>query len=121
MSDVIDVIIPARDASKTIAGVVRPFVDHPAIGDIFVIVNPPDVNTDHALAEFAGRNVITQHVWADGKGEAVMYGLQMVATPHIIFCDADITGLRSHHIGLLISDAVMDEDSLLIEIGRAHV
>ena len=37
MSDVIDVIIPARDASKTIAGVVRPFVDHPAIGDIFVI------------------------------------------------------------------------------------
>jgi Glycosyl transferase family 2 len=116
MSDVIDVVIPARNASKTIAGVVKPLADHPAIGDIFVIVNPPDRDTEEALSEFNGKNVFTQHIQADGKGEAVMYGMRMVTTTHVLFIDADITGLRSHHIGLLISDAVLDVHSLLIGI-----
>lgn len=115
MTDKIDVVIPARNAAGTIAEVVRPFADHPAIGDVIVVVNPPDAATSIALSEF-GSNVVTIHTDAAGKGQAVMFGLEAVATEHVIFCDADLTGLRWHHVGLLISDAIMGVDSVCVGI-----
>jgi hypothetical protein len=44
-----------------------------------------------------------------GKGQCVEIGLSMVKTPYVIFCDADITGLREEHVGLLLSEALIDE------------
>ena len=119
MTDVIDVVIPARNARATIDGVIDPFYSHPAIGQIVVVINPPD----QELAEYLldnyynrshGSNVLPMSLDAAGKGEAVMFGLETVGTPHVVFCDADLTGLTEHHVSLLIADAVLGTDTLTI-------
>lgn len=114
-SDMIDVIIPARNAKNTIADVVRPFAKHPAIGDIIVVINPPDAETAIALHEF-GMNLVALHVDAAGKGQAVMFGLECAATEHVIFCDADLTGLTENHVSQLAMHAIVGENSLTIGI-----
>lgn len=115
MFDSIDVVIPARNCALTIADVVRPFHTHPAIGRVIVVSNPPDITTNVILKEFDG-GVIIVNTMADGKGQAVKTGLEFVQTNHVVLCDADIIGLTEDHVGLLISDAVLEEDSMLVGV-----
>lgn len=115
--DSIDVVIPARNAALTLASVVRPFVFHPAIGRVIVVSNPPDLMHHAALHEFDGdKNLIVVNAMCDGKGQAVKTGLDYVTTSHVVLCDADISGLTEDHVGLLISDAVLEEDSMLVGV-----
>ena len=114
MDDVFDVIIPARNASETIGDVVHPFAHHPAIGDIIVVVNPSyDPGTEAVLRQY-GTSVIPMYVEAQGKGEAVMFGLELVATSHVIFCDADLTGLTEDHISQMIMYHTIGERCMTI-------
>lgn len=117
MSDVIDVVIPARNAAETVADVVEAFAEHPAIGRIIVVINPPNVSTALALKALPHtRNIYALQEYAGGKGQAVMMGLKYVLTEHVIFCDADITGFTSDHVSALITDAVQGKDSMLVGV-----
>lgn len=116
MFDSIDVVIPARNCALTLADVVRPFYTHPAIGRVIVVSNPPDLMHTAVLREFDGGNLIIVNAMCDGKGQAVKTGLDYVTTPHVVLCDADIIGLTEDHVGLLISDAILEEDSMLVGV-----
>jgi glycosyltransferase involved in cell wall biosynthesis len=111
--DVFDVVIPARNASMTISSVVRQFAYHPAIGNIIVVNNPPDEDTSLALREF-DTNVTEIPVDAAGKGQAVMFGLEAVATPHVIFCDADLIGFTEDHVSQMIMYHTIGERCMTI-------
>lgn len=114
MGDVIDVIIPAKGTHETIGDVVSAFKNHPAIGKVIVVSNPPDLRIMQALVKFSGVYVLYSS--AIGKGQAISRGLQVVTTPHVILCDSDVTGLSYDHISLMILDAIIDKDSLLIGV-----
>jgi glycosyltransferase involved in cell wall biosynthesis len=113
----IDVVIPARNASRTIGPIVEAFAEHPCIGRIIVVCNPPDIPTALALKWLPH----TKHIYvlqehSEGKGQAVMRGLDYVITPHVIFCDADLTGFTSSHVSAMIVDAVKGKDSMVVGV-----
>ena len=126
MNDVIDVVIPARNTHETLAGVVRPFRNHPAIGDIIIVSNPPDLRMSRALNEWGAihEGISTRYnngihliySGAEGKGQAVMQGLDKVRTEYVVFCDSDLIGLTEDHIGLLISGALLEEWGVTIGV-----
>jgi glycosyltransferase involved in cell wall biosynthesis len=117
MIDRIDVVIPARNAHDTIAEVVRPFTEHPAIGRIIVVCNPPSVRTALALKQLQHtRSIYVLQEHSEGKGQAVTRGLEYVITPHVIFCDADLTGFTTHHISSLIIAAVVGDDTMIVGV-----
>jgi hypothetical protein len=117
MADRVDVVIPARRTSKTIADVVRPFIMHPAIGRIIVVANPPDPGIALELRGLQyTHQIYLLHTKTVGKGQAVMAGLGLVITPHVVFCDSDLTGFSDDHVSALISGAVCDEDSMVVGV-----
>jgi glycosyltransferase involved in cell wall biosynthesis len=117
MTDRIDVVIPARNAAETIGDVVEAFAEHPVIGRIIVVINPPNVSTALALKALHYTNhIYAIQMYADGKGQAVKRGLEYVVTPHVIFCDADITGFTSDHVSALIGGAMTGEDSMVVGV-----
>lgn len=117
MSDRIDVVIPARNAADTIGPIVAAFAEHPAIGRIIVVVNPPDIKTSLALKKLAHtRSIYLLQENMAGKGQAVMRGLELVITPYVILCDADLTGFTSNHVSGLITGAVMGEESMVVGV-----
>jgi glycosyltransferase involved in cell wall biosynthesis len=117
MFDAIDVVIPARNCALTLADVVRPFLKHPAIGRVIVVSNPPDLMQHAVLKEFDGdTNLCIVNAMCDGKGQAVKTGLDYVTTSHVVLCDADIIGLTEDHVGLMIGDAVLEEDSMVVGV-----
>lgn len=112
MTDGIDVVIPTRNEDATIRPIVEVFIEHPAIRT--VIVGIDEDTTDDTMTTAIGswlgeprRLVII--FGGRGKGQVVKKCLQVVETPHVIFCDGDITGLSSDHIDLLIADAVFND------------
>lgn len=113
----IDVVIPARDAHETIAGIVEPFTRHPVIGRIIVVINPPSVRTALALKGLQHtRSIYALQERSEGKGQAVKRGLEHVITPHVIFCDADITGFKDEHISAMIVSAVAGDDTMVVGV-----
>ena len=114
MTDTIDVVLPARHCSLTLEDIVSVFSAHPAIGRIIVVSNPPDLMHEAILRAYP--NVVHIQCMADGKGQAVMRGLERVITQYVILCDADIINLTTEHIDTMICDAVLEEDSMLVGV-----
>jgi glycosyltransferase involved in cell wall biosynthesis len=95
-----DVIIPARNEAKTIGPIVETLADNPNVGQIIVCCDSCDDDTDmYALMHGAHHALISK--WG-GKGQAVMAGLDLVATDYVMFCDADYTGLTQEHIDAVL-------------------
>jgi len=93
-----DVLIPARNEARTVAGVVSVFRHHPEVGTVYVVDNASTDDTG-PIAARAGAEVITCRT--SGKGEAVTAGLKLVTSPRVIFCDADLIHLTPEHVSAL--------------------
>jgi len=117
-------IIPAWNEESTIGAVVDAFLWAKLIRPVIVSV---DGHTDDDTAIIAGTRLQPLFATQDamvirntrdvhGKGQTLMAALARVRTPYVFLCDADITGLEPDHISLMISDAMMDEDSLTIGV-----
>jgi glycosyltransferase involved in cell wall biosynthesis len=107
MIDGIDVVISARNEAATILDVVDTLIDHPAIKRVIVGVDKD--TTDETYNLLLTRDV-TCMFNGRGKGQVARKGLVMVNTPYVLFCDADITGLTQNHIGLLLAEAIYDDE-----------
>jgi glycosyltransferase involved in cell wall biosynthesis len=91
-----DVIIPARNEETTIGAIVELFAYHPLINQVIVVCDSCTDDTQ-LTAIFHGAEKVLSGGFG-GKGQAVSYALQWVTTERVIFCDADITGLRKVHV-----------------------
>jgi glycosyltransferase involved in cell wall biosynthesis len=115
----ITAIIPAWDEEDTIGDIVEAFLWAKLIRPIIVAV---DSKTEDDTAIIAGANIKGEHNGfvinnaGIGKGQVLMAALSEVRTPYVFFCDADIKGLTANHISLMISDAMVEEQSMTIGI-----
>jgi glycosyltransferase involved in cell wall biosynthesis len=96
----IDVVIPARNEVATIGPVVVMLRAHPMTGKVIVVVDSDTRDATANLAYMAGAQVRqpTKREGVRGKGQCVKYGLELVRSARVMFCDADLTGLDTTHI-----------------------
>src|ERR1700751_3969516 len=100
-----DVVIPARNEQDTIRDIVDIFSSHPSIGNVIVGI---DADTTDSTIGLLFRTTAQMVFGERGKGQIVTKCLKAVETPYVLFCDADITGLTTDHVGLLVAEATVD-------------
>lgn len=96
----VSAIIPAFNEEKTVANVIRPLKEVPAVAEI-IVVNDGSTDNTETVAREAGARVITSP-YNRGKGGAMMLGVEHAGQEVILFLDADLIGLTSKHVELLI-------------------
>jgi glycosyltransferase involved in cell wall biosynthesis len=99
-TDLVTVIVPAYNEEKTVGEVVRVTKESP---DVFEVIVVSDGSVDQTAAEArnAGARVIELKENL-GKGQAMLKGVEGSQTQFVVFFDADLYGLTSHHVEKLV-------------------
>src|SRR5690606_25593746 len=110
----VSAIIPAFNEEKTVAGVIRPLKEVPAIAEI-IVVNDGSTDNTEQVARAAGAVVISspQNL---GKGGAMMMGVQHASQEVILFLDADLIGLTPAHVELLIEPVMSGRAEMTVGV-----
>lgn len=101
MSKRIDAVIPCRNDHDTLGGVVKPFLELDKIGNVIVVHNGEPYATPVLEMQYMYTGTLHILSSAEGKGQAIMAGLNHVESERVIFCDADLTGLERRHVQIL--------------------
>jgi len=96
----VSAIIPAFNEEKTVAGVIRPLKEVPAVAEV-IVVNDGSTDNTEKVAREAGAVVISS-LQNLGKGGAMMLGVKHASQEVILFLDADLIGLTPAHVERLI-------------------
>jgi glycosyltransferase involved in cell wall biosynthesis len=107
-------IIPARDESQTICGVIAPLIAHPLIDEVIVV---DDASTDDtaARARAAGATVISMPE-NGGKAAAMALGVDAARNDAIFFSDADIIGLSPEMISRIVTPVTSGRYAMYVGI-----
>ncbi|MBU1906836.1 glycosyltransferase [Patescibacteria group bacterium] len=97
----VDAIIPAYNESKTIGGVIKVLKASEHIGKVVVISDGSTDNTEE-VAKQAGADLVHQLPVKKGKGAAMMHGVTHTDSNVIAFFDADLKGLTTDHVELIV-------------------
>lgn len=94
-------IIPARNESETVAGVIAAVLEHPLISRV-VVSDSASIDETGTKAKLAGAEVI--RVNRPGKGEAMAAATNYVEdATHFLFLDADLLGLTHEGVSGIIN------------------
>lgn len=93
----VDVVVPAHTEAPRIAPVLAAICGSPAVGQLIVVADACSDPTAAIASEYA--TVVP--IDAGTKGTAMATGLAYVTTPTVLFCDADLSGLRPEHVTAL--------------------
>jgi glycosyltransferase involved in cell wall biosynthesis len=96
----IDVVIPCRNEETTIGLIVQTFRETPGIGNIIVVDNQCIDNT-WEVAEKAGADIYVIPSYVQGKGAAILRGMEWVQTKRVILFDGDVHGINTNHVRAL--------------------
>jgi glycosyltransferase involved in cell wall biosynthesis len=97
LSPVVDVVMPARNEAPTVADNVAAARACRYVRRVIVVDDGSDDDTA-ARAERAGAEVIRRPGSAGSKAHAMQVGVEASDASHVLFVDADCTGLSSHHL-----------------------
>lgn len=92
----LDAIVPAHNEAPTIAAVVQALRASPSVSRVLV-VNDGSTDETSAVARLAGAEVLDLSP-NQGKGRAMLAGLQQSTSAFVGFFDSDLIGLRPDHI-----------------------
>src|SRR5690606_1260029 len=103
---VVDVVMPARNEARTVAANVAAAIGCRHVRRVIVV---DDGSTDDTarIAEQAGARVVGRPGSTGSKAHAMDAGVQATDATHILFVDADCTGLTSAHLDA-ICEPVLD-------------
>jgi glycosyltransferase involved in cell wall biosynthesis len=103
---VVDVVMPARDEATTVAANVTAALGCRHVRDVIVVDDGSSDDTA-AIAERAGARVVARPGSTGSKAHAMDAGVQATDASHVLFVDADCTGLTSAHLDA-ICEPVLD-------------
>jgi glycosyltransferase involved in cell wall biosynthesis len=102
-------IIPAWNEAATVGAVVYAAIDARLIDEVIVVDNASSDATARVAAAH-GAHVI--HEPTAGKGEAMHAGVAASDARVIVFLDADLVGLRPHHVDGLVASVVSGDTDM---------
>lgn len=94
---VVDVVMPARDEATTVADNVAAAIGCRHVRRVIVVDDGSSDDTA-AIAQRAGATVVRRPGSTGSKAHAMDAGVQATDATHILFVDADCTGLTSAHL-----------------------
>ncbi len=94
-------IIPAYNEESRIARVLDAVTQSPEISEVWVVSDGSTDRTFEVAAAFPGVKAV-RLPQNQGKGAAMVAGALLAHTPAVLFLDADLDGLRPHHISELV-------------------
>lgn len=92
-------VIAAVNEGPTVADVVRTAAASPLVGEV-VVVDGGSTDGTRERATAAGARVLVQR--EGGKGAGMAAGVRATEADVVVFLDADLTGLRPHHVDRLV-------------------
>jgi glycosyltransferase involved in cell wall biosynthesis len=97
-------VIPAWNEAATVGAVVYAALDARLTDEVIVVDNASSDATGDVAAAHGARVV---HEPTTGKGEAMRAGVAAAsAADVIVFLDADLVGLRAHHVDALVASVI---------------
>lgn len=100
-----DVVVPAHNEASRIAPVLEAILSSPLTSSCIVVADAcSDATAD--VARSYGAFVL--EIGARDKGTAMAAGLRLVGTERVLFCDADLAGLRPGHVTALLGLPPLD-------------
>jgi glycosyltransferase involved in cell wall biosynthesis len=110
----VSAIIPARDESQTICGVIAPLLAHPLIDEVIVVDDASSDDTA-ARARAAGARVISMPE-NGGKAAAMALGVDAARNDVILFSDADVIGLTQAMISRIVTPVTTGRYAMYVGI-----
>ncbi len=102
----VDVVMPARDEEATVAANVAAARGCRHVRRV-IVVDDGSVDATAAVAAGAGAEVVSRDASSGSKAHALDTGVRSTDATHILFVDADCTGLTSAHLDA-ICEPVLD-------------
>lgn len=107
-------IIPAYNEEKSVAGVIKAVRSCPEITQI-IVVNDGSTDRTAKVAREQGAQVIDLPVNM-GKGAAVTAGVKATSAPILLLLDADLLGLRPHHLRALLCPILQERADMTVGV-----
>ncbi|SES68380.1 Glycosyl transferase family 2 [Natronincola peptidivorans] len=111
----ISAIIPAYNEENRIKDVIEPIYKSKLVTEIIAIDDGSEDNTFLVINEYSNINGI-QLRENKGKAEAIKIGLKDCDADIILLIDADLVGLKSHHIESLLEPLLKEDYEMTVGI-----
>lgn len=114
----IAVIIPVYNEEQTVASVVEVVRTWPRLAELVVVNDGSSDRTLTALKPFAEQIRIISYKKNQGKGYALMTGIQQTSAEIIVFVDADLVGLSHHDLDNLVAPIESGKADMVLGLTR---
>ncbi len=104
-------VVPVYNEEKTIRNVLNVLTSSDRINKIIVVDSGSTDKTPNIIKQFKVKIVTLKK--PKGKGYAVRIGTEDIKSDIILFCDADLIGLRKEHIDKLL-EPIFKEDAAMV-------
>lgn len=115
----VDVIVPCYNEGPRVGRILKILQDSPYINKIIFVDDGSTDNSSEVAKSFSKIKMIKLKKNL-GKGGAVRKGLKYVDTDAVFLCDADLRGLKDHHIRKLMMAYSKHPNSLVIAHRRVN-
>jgi polyisoprenyl-phosphate glycosyltransferase len=105
-------IVPAYNEEKRIGGVLEVLAESPLLDQIVVVNDGSTDDTSEIVGRFNRVTLIEQV--NKGKGDALLAGVRVSKHPLLVFCDADLEGLKQEHLVQIIEPVRSGEFRLVV-------
>ncbi|MBP8591117.1 glycosyltransferase [Candidatus Shapirobacteria bacterium] len=112
----VSVVIPAFNEEQTITGVVGVCLKTPEVGEIIVVNDASQDKTGEKLQIFKDKIKVINLPKNGGKGYAVAQGVKTARYDYLLFLDADLINLQSHHLSSLVWPVLNNQAEMTIAV-----